>query len=86
MLMIHLFWSTGGADWDKYTERDIKMMIIIFVVASVVFGMLSTLIMHCYCDYKINICNSKLIILGIEDAKEDVDNDIYENLISKRWV
>ena len=37
--------------------------------------------MHCYCDYRINIYNSELIKFGIEDAKEDVDDDIYKNLI-----
>ena len=81
MLIVYSIGNNGGVDWGKYTEYEIKMMIAIFIIVSVVFGMFSVLIMHCYCDYKINICNSRLIILGIEDLKEDVDNDIYQNLI-----
>lgn len=55
--------------------------IIVSLIAALIIGIISVLVMHCYCDYRINIYNSKLIQFGIEDAKEDVDNDIYKNLI-----
>lgn len=81
IFILYCIWPTKGIDWSELTEDEIRMGIIIVIIVSIVLGMFSILIMHCYCDYKINISSSRLISLGIEDAKEDVDNDIYDNLI-----
>ena len=58
-----------------------KEIIVFSLVIGLTIGAILILILHGYCDYRIGVCNSKLIMFGIEDAKQDVDNDIYKNLI-----
>ena len=64
-----------------YSRSELKENIVLGLIVGLIIGAILVLAMHGYCDYRISICNSKLIMLGIEDAKEDVDNDIYKNLI-----
>lgn len=55
--------------------------IIIWLIISAVFGVIVVLYMQCYYDYIIGRYKLKLVWVGIEDAKEDIDDDIYKNLI-----
>lgn len=68
-------------DISSYSKDDLKEIIVFSLVIGLIIGAILILILHGYCDYRIGVCNSKLIMFGIEDAKQDVDNDIYKNLI-----
>lgn len=70
-----------GEDRYGYKKQMSKESIIVSLLVALIAGIISILAMHYYYDYRINIYNLKLIKAGIEDAKEDVDNDIYKNLI-----
>lgn len=78
---------TGGLVDDfingkySYSGGELKESIVLVLIVGMIIGAILVLAMHGYCDYRISVCKSKLIMLGIEDAKEDVDNDIYKNLI-----
>ena len=68
----------------SYSKNELEEGIAFCALLGLIIGVISVLAMHGYCDYKIGVYNSELIMLGIEDAKEDVDNDIYKNLIKIR--
>lgn len=68
-------WSLDGEPW--LTVKSVSASLIV----SVLIGVIAVLIMQCRYDNIIGQCEQKLIILGIEDAKEDIDDDICKNLI-----
>ena len=80
-LGISFFVFGVGEDWHGYKKQMSKETIVISLIVALIVGIISVLVRLYYYDYRVNIYNSKLIKLGIEDAKEDVDNDIYKNLI-----
>lgn len=80
LIILYFIFGFGEDLYGNKKQMSIETIIVSLIVALII-GIISVLVMHCYCDYRINIYNSKLIKFGIEDAKEDVDNDIYKNLI-----
>lgn len=80
LVTLYFIFGFGEDLYGNKKQMSIETIIVSLIVALII-GIISVLVMHCYCDYRINIYNSKLIKFGIEDAKEDVDNDIYKNLI-----
>lgn len=73
------FWHTSSF-WES--QRTITSEeIVASLVASLVVGGITTLILQYLDESKIQIYKSRLISLGIEDAKKNVDEDIYQNLI-----
>lgn len=55
--------------------------IAIALLAALFLGVISILMLQYLDEYKIETLKSQLIGLGIEDAKKNVDEDIYQNLI-----
>ena len=79
LIILYFIFGFGEDLYGNKKQMSIETIIVSLIVALII-GIISVLVMHCYCDYRINIYNSELIKFGIEDAKEDVDNDIYKNL------
>lgn len=67
----------GAYDEFLLTVENVSVTL----VGSLFVGIITVLFMQYLYDTKIGNCEQKLIVLGIEDAKEEVDDDIYQNMI-----
>ena len=81
IILITLMLNESAKTNYNYSIDELKEGITLCVILGLSIGVILVIAVHGYYDYRIGTYNSKLIMLGIEDAKEDVDNDIYKNLI-----
>lgn len=73
------YWYTSSY-WSS--QREITTgNIVIALIAALFLGVISILTLQYLNECKIEMLKSQLIGLGIEDAKKNVDEDIYQNLI-----
>ena len=77
--MCFYYWYTSSY-WKSQREITIGNIVIALLVA-LFLGVISILMLQYLDECKIEMFKSKLIGLGIEDAKKNVDEDIYQNLI-----
>ncbi len=77
--MCFYYWYTSSY-WKSQREITIGNIAIALLVA-LFLGVISILMLQYLDECKIEMFKSKLIGLGIEDAKKNVDEDIYQNLI-----
>lgn len=78
-VVLFYFWCSSSS--FKYQREITTHNIVISVVCALFIGVITVLILQCIYDHKIEWYKSRLIYFGIEDAKENVDEDIYQNLI-----
>ena len=72
-------WYTSSY-WSSQREVTVGNIVIALLVASFL-GLISILMLQYLDECKIETLKSQLIGLGIEDAKKNIDEDIYQNLI-----